>query len=235
MNEKNKRGIVPYHIAIIPDGNRRWAKSNQLILPRSYSIGIKKFIDVSLWAKELGVKVITVWALSLDNIKMRSKIELKMLYNLYEKTARSSKIIKILKDNKAKVKVIGHLELLPSSLKAALLNLEKATVKYNSLKINLLIGYGGKDDFLYAFKNLLKLKSEKIYYKDIENNLLSSEVPDIDLIIRTSGELRLSGFLPWQSEYSELYFSNKYWPEFDRQELIAAIDSFSKRERRFGK
>ncbi len=226
--------VVPYHVAIIPDGNRRWARQNRLILLKSYGVGIKKFIDVSIWAKELGVKVITVWALSIENITQRSRSELSVLYRLYEKTAKSKRIQSLLLKNNARVNVIGKAELLPKSLWSALKGLEALTSKCNSLTINLLIGYSGKEDLAYAVSKLANT-SNNISYDAIKENLLSSSVPDIDLIIRTSGEMRLSGFMPWQASYSELYFSKVYWPEFSKDDLVNAISSFSARERRFGK
>ncbi len=230
-----EKRAIPYHVAIIPDGNRRWAKQNSLILLKGYRVGIKKFIDVSIWAKELGVKVITVWALSVENIIQRSRPELSILYKLYEKTAKSKRIRSLLLKNNARVKVIGNPELLPRKLWSALKELEEFTSRCNSLTINLLVGYSGKEDFAYAASKLMRKRYSPISYEAIKDNLLSSSVPDIDLIIRTSGEMRLSGFLPWQASYSELYFSKVYWPEFSKADLVNAISSFSARERRFGK
>lgn len=241
MKEKKEveKAIIPRHIAIIPDGNRRWAKSNGLNMIKGYSQGVKKIVDVSTWAKSFGVKTLTIWALSTENIKSRSKLELAILYRIYARAAKDPEILKLLKQNNARVKVVGNTDLLPKFLSRALNDLEKKTEEYKSFCINLLVGYGGKDDLLRAFNNLYNIVSTNKNIKIDENlvsaNMYSSSINDPDLIIRTSGEMRLSGLLPWQSSYSELYFEDKYWPEFEKKDLEKAIETFSNRQRRFGK
>ncbi|MGC8586336.1 MAG: polyprenyl diphosphate synthase [Candidatus Micrarchaeia archaeon] len=225
---------VPLHIALIPDGNRRWAKAHKLNFFKGYDLGVKKFVKFSIWAKELGIKTLTVWALSTDNIKHRSKEELSVLYSIYIKATKDKSILKMLKDNKAKINIIGNLRLLPKNVRKALLGLQEKTRYYKGFTINLLIGYGGREDLLHAFKALAKSKST-ISDETIPNHLLTSKVKDVDLVIRTSGEMRLSGFLPWQAGYSELYFAKKYWPDFNKEDLVEAVEDFSNRERRFGK
>ncbi len=199
-----------------------------------YNSGIKKFIDVSIWAKNFGVKTISIWVLSTDNIKSRSRVELATLYNLFGRAARDPAVLKILKDNDARVCIVGNTRILPKRLRSALSELEERTRAYHSFFINILIGYGGRDDIIYAV-NRASRKGGRISHDDIRSNLQSSTLPDVDMIIRTSGEMRLSGLLPWQGAYSELYFSKKYWPSFGRSDLRRAIASFSCRERRFGK
>ncbi|MCL4381485.1 polyprenyl diphosphate synthase [Candidatus Marsarchaeota archaeon] len=229
----------PNHLAIIPDGNRRWSKKSRFNLFVGYKLGIKKFIDVSIWAKELGISNISVWALSTENIKNRSKKELNTLYMLYTKASKDPNILKLLKENRARIKIIGNKSILPKNLIEALMLLENKTKHYKDLTINILVGYGGKDDIMHAIKKVVrkKIRGEitRINYDIIKENLRTAILPDADLIIRTSGEMRTSGFLPWQSTYSEFYFSEKYWPNFEKEDLRKAVETFSKRNRRFGK
>lgn len=237
MIPKTKIVNAPTHLAIIPDGNRRWASENKLNLLKSYDYGIRKFVEVSIWAKDLGVKTISVWALSTDNIKNRKKTELNTLYRLYIKASNDPKILKMLKENGASIKVVGDTSLLPKKLKEALKALENRTKSYKQFSINILVGYGGREDILHALKSTVIKKKNglKVNYETLRDNLFTSILPDVDLIIRTSGEMRLSGFLPVQSAYSELYFSKKYWPSFTKEDLTKAITTFSARNRRFGK
>ncbi|MGI0100933.1 MAG: polyprenyl diphosphate synthase [Candidatus Micrarchaeaceae archaeon] len=226
-------------MALIPDGNRRWSSSHRLKIFNGYQQGIKKFIDFTIWAKNFGVKTVTVWALSTENIKNRSKQEINVLYKLYINAAKDPKIFNILRENRARVKIIGNLNLLPKNVSGALMSLERRTKAYTDFTINLLVGYGGKDDMLYAFKRMynyaLQGKHKSINESTINESMRTASIPDVDFIIRTSGEMRLSGFLPWQSDYSELYFAKKYWPDFEKQDLERALKVFSERQRRFGK
>ncbi|MDE1871176.1 MAG: di-trans,poly-cis-decaprenylcistransferase [Candidatus Micrarchaeota archaeon] len=231
--------FVPKHLALIPDGNRRWSSSHRLEIFNGYHKGVKKFIDFSIWAKGFGVKTLTVWALSTENIKNRSKTEIDILYKLYVNAAKDPHIFETLKKNGASIKIIGNSDLLPKRVKDALLSLERRTMMYKDFTINLLIGYGGRDDLLYAFNRVVdsahKDGISNITESMVNESMRTSSIPDVDFIIRTSGEMRLSGFLPWQSDYSELYFAKKYWPDFDKKDLEKALKVFSERHRRFGK
>jgi len=231
--------IVPKHLALIPDGNRRWSRSHKLNLLQGYNTGIKKFVDFSVWLKNMGASSVTVWTLSTENIKNRSKRELNILYNLYIKTSYDKEIIKVLNDNDTKVLIIGNTKIIHLKVMKALNNLQKITRKNSKFTINLLIAYGGKEDIIYAIKHIVKAKIKnkitKINEEIIRKYIQTTLIPDPDLIIRTSGEIRTSGFLPWQSSYSELYFSKKYWPDFNQNDLKRVIMNFSKRQRRFGK
>ena len=239
MQRNKKITNVPSHLALIPDGNRRWAKDNRFKILTGYQKGVTKFIDFSIWAKGFGVKTLTVWALSTENIKNRSRGEINALYGLYIKAAQDPKILESLQRNHARIKFIGNMHLLPKRVRTALESIERKTRNYKELTINMLIGYGGRDDIMYAFKRLrsyaLRGKVGAIDESIVNANILSSSIPDVDLIIRTSGEMRLSGFLPWQSDYSELYFAKKYWPDFGKSDLKKALEVFSERKRRFGK
>ncbi|MGC8547804.1 MAG: polyprenyl diphosphate synthase [Candidatus Micrarchaeia archaeon] len=229
---------LPKVLGLIPDGNRRWARKHNIDFSQAYSIGVNKFISFSEWCKSFGVKNITVWAFSTENFK-RSLAERRTLFSIYQKVATDSSILHKLKANKARLRVVGNLSLLPARLQDALRNMERQTRQYNSQVINLLIAYGGRDDLLHAAKELVK----RAYEHDLEKVnelvfrrlLFSADVPDADLVIRTSGEERLSGFMPWQTSYSELYFSKKLWPDFTKRDLSLALSEYSRRQRRFGR
>jgi undecaprenyl diphosphate synthase len=236
---RSKSTNAPAHVAVIPDGNRRWAKLHSLPLLLGYSQGIKRFVDFSLWCSEFGVKTLTVWGLSTDNLKGRTPLELKVLFRLYIKAATDKKLIKMLNDKKIKLRIIGNMENLPRALRTALLKVQRETQKYTDFTINLLINYGGREDLLYSVQGIKREldsgNAGKIDADYLRSKLQTASIPDVDLIVRTSGEMRLSGLLPWQTAYSELYFAKKYWPEFEKEDFRKAIRLFSKRQRRFGK
>ena len=219
-------------MALIPDGNRRWSRGHGLSIVSGYKNGVSKFIDFSIWAKSMGVGTLTVWALSTENIKNRSRIEVNTLVNLYLKAARDPKLFELLAKNGAHVRFIGDMKLIPATLRTALRRLEQRTRIYKELTINLLIGYGGRDDIAHAASGQHGARNSET---EFGKRIRSSSLPDVDLVIRTSGEHRLSGLLPWQTSYSEIYFSRKYWPDFERRDLKRAIDAYAARERRFGK
>lgn len=229
---------VPETIALIPDGNRRWASGNKISLLKGYSLGVKKFIDFSEWCKEFGIRNITVWALSTENLS-RPKHELNTLFLLYKKAAKDPKILERLNKNSTKFNVIGNKELLPKDVREALEGLSKKTNSNKERVINMLVGYGGKEDILHAAKEYAKsvIKIGKVFTltdESFKKYLRSYAVPEIDFVIRTSNEERVSGLLPWQISYSELYFSQKHWPEFSKQDLKKALNAYGKRNRRFG-
>lgn len=225
----------PRHIALIPDGNRRWAKANGKRLLQAYDFGIKRFIDFAGWSKDLGIRTITVWALSTENLRNRSALELKVLFALYTKAANDKNLRKMLNENGIKLKIVGDIAALPEKLRTSLLDIENKTAEFSNYTINLLINYGGKEDLVYSAQEIARSKASKIDEAVVKDHLRTSDIPDVDLIIRTSGEHRLSGLLPWQTAYSELYFAKKYWPDFKRADLKKAVEDYSQRQRRFGK
>lgn len=229
---------VPENIAIIPDGNRRWARRHGLSFLKGYNYGVKKFIEFSEWCKSYGIKSITVWALSTENLN-RPKNELNILFNIYRKAAMDKSIIRRLHETKTRFVIVGKKALLPKDLLAMLRKIEEETRKYRDHVIYMLLGYGGREDIIHAANEIAKDskngKVSKIDHETFRRYMLSKDVPDIDFIIRTSGEERLSGFMPWQSGYAELYFCKKYWPEFGKEDLKKALIEYSKRERRFGR
>ena len=230
-----KEIITPKHVALIPDGNRRWAKSHSSLLLQSYKLGIEKFITFATWSKEFGVKTITVWALSTENLRGRNVLELRVLFDLYTRYAKDSVLYAMLKTNGARVKIIGDLTRLPKKLREALLELERKTADFHTMTINMLINYGGQEDIVYSINQLKAAGAKHIDEELIKKNLRSASLPEVDLIVRTSGEQRLSGLLPWQTAYSELYFAKKYWPDFGKADFKKALLEFSRRQRRFGK
>lgn len=227
---------IPQSLALIPDGNRRWARSHKLSMLEGYNTGVNKFIDFSEWCKSYGINNLTVWALSSENIR-RSPNEVRALFGIYRKVCRDSKILGRLEELGVKVNMVSNMKLIPKDLMSLLKSVEKKTADNTESVINMLIGYGGKDDLMFAARaasGLLR-KGYDVSAEAFRNCLLSYQVPDIDFVIRTSGERRLSGFMPWQAGYAELYFSKKLWPDFTKKDLYYAIADYNKRDRRFGK
>jgi undecaprenyl diphosphate synthase len=230
--------VLPRHVALIPDGNRRWSRKHRLALLQGYNLGIKKFIEFSEWLKQFGVNTLSVWALSTENIIGRNKRELAVLYSLYVKAANDPDVIARLIKNRARIRIVGDTSLLPERVRKAFRRLEDKTRKYRDYTINMLVAYGGREDITYALKRIAAAKVRSPVRIDegiIGKNLRSASLPNVDMVIRTSGEARVSGLLPWQTGYSELYFAKKYWPDFEKKDLKKALDTFSKRQRRFGK
>ena len=228
---------LPKTIALIPDGNRRWAKMHRFSVFNAYKWGVSKFIDFSEWCVDYGINSITVWAFSTENASRDNK-EIGALFRIYKSTADDGKLLARLKATETSIRIVGNTSLLPKDLLASLKNLERHTRKHSKRVINILIGYGGKDDILHAAKELVKEirdKPMRVTEQLFKTYLVSNAIPDIDLIIRTSGEHRLSGFIPWQSNYSELYFSKKLWPDFNKRDLKKALVDYSRRQRRFGR
>ncbi len=229
------------HIGIIMDGNRRFARRLMLEPWKGHEWGAKKAEEVIDWCGESGIKAVTLYSLSYENFNSRSKPELEMLLKLMEKEALRVAGLQKVHDNKVRFNVIGRPDMLPKNVQEALGKLTKATEKYNNLIVNLAIVYGGREEIINAAKRVAegakqgKIDIEKLDESTFKKFLYTNGTSDPDLIIRTGGEKRLSGFLLWQSAYSEFYFSEKIWPEFEKDDFISAIDDFNERKRRFGK
>ncbi len=200
---------------------------------KGHEYGKEKVEELLNYAKGLGIKEMTFYALSSDNIKNRPRIELGFIYKLFREFFRDMDLDKIQR-NKTRVKFIGQLDLLPEDLRKQLLQLEEDTKDNDEFIVNFAIAYGGREEIVEAVKKILKnkVKEEDIDHKLIEENLYMDSQPD--LIIRTGGEKRTSNFLPWQSSYSEWMFLDKMWPEFEKEDLIECIEDFKKRKRNFG-
>ncbi len=226
---------LPIHIAFIMDGNRRWAKEKGLDKFKGHEAGIENIENIVRASGDLGIKYVTFWALSTENIKERSKIEVLGLFNLLRKSFQDQ-FPRMMKEG-VKIKVIGEESGLPSDIKKIINKLNKTLVRNPKIRLNIAFNYGGKAEIVQAIKKALveKKSSKEIEKVDIERHLYTSGVPDPELIIRTGGKKRLSGYLLWQSEYSELYFVDTYWPDFNEKQLKKAISWYFEQQRNFGK
>lgn len=233
------------HVAIIPDGNRRWARSKGKDTIDGHNVGIDKIEEVAKWAHEHKIKHITFWGFSTDNNK-RSKEEVEELMKLFEIKFEDLKkrVQNMLKDEKDKlpkirVKFYGNIKSLPSNLIKKIKEVEENTKNNEEVYVNILLNYGGKDEFMECVKDVAedykKGKISEINENEIMKRLWTGDLPNPDIIIRTSGEARLSGLLPLQSGYSELFFVYKLWPEFSKEDFENILDDFNNRNRRFGK
>jgi undecaprenyl diphosphate synthase len=227
--------MVPYHLGIIMDGNRRWAREKGLPLLEGHRKGFEKFKEAARWCKKKGVKILTVFAFSAENWS-RSKQEVSYLIGLL-KLALSKKEVENLNKDGARLQIIGQKERFSKDIQKLMAEAEEKTKNNKEVIFNLALSYGGRAEILEAVKNIVrkKVSPDKINEKLFSQNLWTKGMPDPDLIIRTSGEERLSGFLIWQAAYSELYFHEKYWPEFSEKDLDQVFAEFSRRQRRFGK
>jgi tritrans,polycis-undecaprenyl-diphosphate synthase [geranylgeranyl-diphosphate specific] len=233
-------GVIPKHIAIILDGNRRYAGRAGLDPSESYMLGAKKLEEVLEWCQELGIKHITVYAFSTENFN-RSEEEVRLLMDLFRRkfseAARDPRVHRY----RIRVRAIGELERLPEGVKRAISEAEEATKDYDGHTLNLAVGYGGRTELAQAVRKICeRIERGELRPNDVDEELISkhlytADLPDPDLIIRTSGEERLSGFLLWQSAYSELYFCEANWPEFTKLDFLRAIRTYQGRERRFGR
>lgn len=229
---------VPTHIGIIMDGNRRWAKKRGLIPQLGHKEGADNLIKIAEACEEIGIKYLTVFAFSTENWK-RSEEEVEYLMNLFISSIRSFK--KRSNEKSYRVQLTGDINRLNDELQKEIREVEELTKNNTGLTINFAINYGGRAEILNVVKNIAtEYKEGKITLEDIDENLFNKYVqtknsPDPDLIIRTGGEQRLSGFLIWQSAYSEFYFTKVYWPDFDKEELKKAVIEYSNRKRNFGK
>lgn len=231
---------MPKHVAIIMDGNRRYAKlQGNVNVLKGHELGVDTLENVLDWSIELGIEIITAYAFSTENFN-RPKDEVEGLMKLFvfnfKRLVDHEKIHK----NEVRVKVVGRTELLPDEVKEAIKEAEEATKHYNKRFFNLAIGYDGRLEIIDTIKKIIndvedgKITADDVDEELVSKNLYTEGIDDPNLIIRTSGEERLSGFLLWQSSYSELYFCETLWPELRKVDFLRAIRSYQARERRFG-
>lgn len=229
--------VIPNHVAIILDGNGRWAKKKGM--PRTYGHvkGCENLEKICSVAKELGVKYLTVYAFSTENWK-RSKEEVDALMKLFRNYMK--KCIKISRDNKMQVRVIGDPTAFDPDLQEKIKELEEYSSQYDELYFQIALNYGSRDEIKRAVQKMAedakaeKLNPEEISEQTISDYLDTKGLPDPDLLIRTSGEERLSNFLMWQLAYTEFYFTDVPWPDFSKEELEKAIETYNHRDRRYG-
>lgn len=235
--EKTDNHNLPKHIAIIMDGNRRWAKSKNMPTNLGHKEGAKALEIVAKYCANIGIEVLTVYAFSSENWK-RSKEEVDGLMNLFEQYIHEFDT-KYQKEN-IKIRFIGDRSKLSNNLQQGMNRVENATKENTGMIFNVALNYGGRDDILNATKKIAtKVMNNEISIEDIddsefENNLYTSGCIDVDLLIRTSGEIRISNFLLWQISYAEMYFADNYWPDFKEKDIDKAIEEFNKRKRNFG-
>ena len=223
---------LPRHIAIIMDGNGRWAKKRSLPRSAGHVAGAKTFKNIARYCNKIGLEYLTVYAFSTENWK-RPKDEVDGIMNLLRDYLKDAENFK--SDN-IKVKFIGNLEPLDDDIKALMKKDEDGSKDATGLKLNIAINYGGRDEITNAVKKIVEsgVKSEDITEQTISDNLYTEGIPDPDFIIRPSGEYRLSNYLIWQSAYAEYWFSDVLWPDFKPKHLEKAIDDYNHRNRRFG-
>jgi undecaprenyl diphosphate synthase len=232
MVEKN----IPRSIAIIPDGNRRCAKRLMLQPWKGHEWGMRKVEEVFGWCKELGIRDITLYSLSLENMNSRPKSELDHLMNLAVKELKevnSDKNHFVNRDN-VRLYFFGELQKLPAELQGQIRLVHEKTRQNSSYRLNLAVAYGGRQEIVEACRKLVAEGSHEISEDALRHSLQTNGSIDPDIIIRTGGEKRLSNFLLFQSAYSELAFIDSFWPDLTREQFTAAINDFSTRKRRFG-
>lgn len=226
--------IVPRHIAIIPDGNRRFAKKKGLSTREGYATGIQHMGDILKWCKEADIRMLTMWGFSTDNFK-RDKNEIEGLFELFKENLKKALNSDEKNKHEVKIRFFGRIGLFPREIQEMIKKAEEISAKNSAYQLNLLLSYGGREEIVDAVNAAIKEGVTKVDEQVLSNHLYTAGLPDPDLIIRTSGEQRLSGLMPWQSAYAEFYFCEKLWPEFSKEDFLAALEEFSRRKRRYGK
>ena len=222
---------IPQHIAIIMDGNGRWAKKRMMPRSMGHKHGMERMVGLMERAFEVGVKYITVYALSTENLK-RPKEEIDALFNLFRNNFKEA-LGKVC-ERGVRLRALGDVSLLPDDIVKVLRESEAETAKYEGRGVNIAVCYGARDEIVHAVNAAIE-NGEKVTEESFAKLLYTKDLPDPDLIIRTGKEVRLSNFLLYQAAYSELYFSDKMFPEFSDKDLDKAMIAYSKRTRRFGK
>ncbi len=229
---------LPKHIGIILDGNRRFAKQLMMKPWKGHEFGAKKIWKLFDWCKELEIHEVTLYTFSIENFN-RPKEEFDYLMQLFLKEFKNVRKDPRIHKNKIRINFIGRIEMFPKPVYNAMKELMEATKHYNNYIVNFAMAYGGRAEIIDATRKIAKkIKEGKLDVDKINEQVFSKELyidSEPDLIIRTSGEQRTSGFLIWQGSYAELYWCPKMWPEFEKEDLIAAIEDYMLRERRFGR
>ncbi|WP_092264443.1 isoprenyl transferase [Deinococcus reticulitermitis] len=242
--EVRAHGKLPRHLGLILDGNRRFARASGMQRELGHSFGADKAHEVLQWCLELGIPAATIWVLSTDNTSRDPK-EIAHILTLLEREARLLAVDPRIHQNRVRVRAIGQHSDFPPNVLAALRELERSTEEYSGMRLNIAVGYGGREEIVDATRAYLCKRAREgatleqvageLTPEHIGAHLYAADQPDPDFIIRTSGEIRLSGFMLWQSVYSEYYFCDVYWPGFRRVDFLRALRDFQDRERRFGK
>lgn len=241
LSRQVRRDALPTHVAIVMDGNRRFALSSGLRNEQGHRMGKEKVRQVMRWCRDVGIKYLTVYALSLENLTSRSAEELDTLFDLYE-----SGFLELCDDREihrdgVRCKAVGQIRLLPPRVITAIDAAEKATKDYDSLVFTVCLAYGARQELVDAIKGILsdhrdgKIDLDSICEDLVSQYLYTHDMPDPDLVIRTSGEERVSNFLLWQMAYAELCFIDVYWPAFRKRDFLRAIRTYQGRQRRYGR
>ncbi len=236
---------MPRHVGIIVDGNRRYARKHGFAeIQKAYDVGANKLDELLIWCDEVGINAVTLWVFSIDNLK-RPPAEIAAILGAIETKISALAGDAFVGRKQIRIKPAGRLNLLPATTAAVMRRAEEATAKHTGLTVTIAIAYGGREEIADAMRELVRSKIRQGFNPDeivdhispeaIDRHLYTAGLPDPDLIIRTSGELRLSGFLLWQSAQSELFFSDVNWPAFRRIDFYRAIRSFQSRDRRYGR
>ncbi len=238
-----RRRPMPRHVGIILDGNRRWARAQGREPIEAYRVGAEKLDEVLAWCADLGIPAVTLWVFSTENLA-RAPEEVVGILSVVEAKLDALASDPRIHRRRVRVRAVGKLDLLPDSTLAAVRRAERATAGYGDLVLTFAIAYGGRQEIADAVRRLIQDRAkqgasveeivEGVTQEEIGRYLYAADLPDPDLIIRTSGEVRLSGFLLWQSAYSEFYFCDVHWPAFRRIDFLRAIRSYQQRDRRFG-
>ena len=231
----------PKHVAIMADGNRRWAREAGFTdISHGHRQGAKKIGEMISWCRDTDIEVVTIYLLSTENLK-RSEQEVELLFDII------SDVVTHLShsDVGCQVRLVGHLDLLPDDIRQRMVTAAEKTKDNTGVIVNVAVGYGGRQEIVDAVQNLVRAEAEKgtsaaemadrVTAESIGEHLYTKGLPDPDLVIRTSGEQRLSGFLLWQAAYSEIWFTDTYWPAFRKVDFLRALRDYSQRSRRFGK
>ena len=244
LESRIRSGPLPKHIGIIMDGNRRFARLAGVGVQEGHDVGASKAHEVLDWCLELGIPHVTLWGFSSDN-KGRSPEEVAHLHRIFAEQARALADDPRLVEHRVRVRVIGDTSDFSEEAQRALRAIEERTADHDGMQLALALGYGGREEIVAAVRTLLETRArdgscleevaDEIDAAAIGKHLWTAGLPDPDFVIRTSGEVRLSGFLLWQSAYAEFYFCDAFWPDFRRLDFLRAIRSFQARERRFGR
>ncbi|MBE7017730.1 MAG: isoprenyl transferase [Ruminococcaceae bacterium] len=228
-------GNLPRHIAIIMDGNGRWAKKRRMPRTAGHAVGAETFRKVATYCKDIGLDYLTVYAFSTENWK-RPQDEVDAIMRLLEKYLLEA--IEKMERDKVKMKFFGDVSVLSPRLQELIANTEEISKRFEGCQVNICLNYGGRDELVRAMhryaSEVAEGRENNIDEAEVSDYLFSAGIPDPDLLIRPGGEYRMSNFLMWQSAYSELYFTDTLWPDFNEKEINRAIAEFQRRERRYG-
>lgn len=224
---------IPKHIGIIMDGNRRWAKGKGLAAVKGHNAGVDRVESTVEHAEKRGVEALTFWAFSTENWN-RNPLEVKALMTVFSNLLDGPMMQRFMEKG-VKINTLGDLSKFPKDIQEKSEKVVFDSRANKAITVNFALNYGGRQELVRAFNKLAEEGKKQITEDDIASHLYTQRQPDPDLIIRTGGEQRLSGFLPWQGVYSELYFTDTYWPDFDEKEFDKALTDYASRERRFGK